>query len=121
MNENSNTSIEICKQGIFVDECCNRRRNIEDGMNISAYAATMIVSLYNENSTTFSQLFNIVQTEAPNLAAAAACKSCAVIEYISNKAPGFFQQVNVSSIESGSKAFESIKDIAPALFGAGII
>ena len=121
MNDETNTSIEICKQGIFISECCDRRNNIQDGMNISSYAATIIVSEYNANSTTFTQLFNIIQTEAPNLAAAAACKSCAVIEYISNKAPGFFQQVNISNIESGSKTFESIKNIAPALFGAGRI
>jgi hypothetical protein len=83
--------------------------------------STITQTLFQEiknNQSTFESIIQIVQTQAPILAVIAASKASSMVEFISNKAPTFFQEINAYELEPGPVGLVQIESLAPQLFDA---
>ena len=87
-------------------------------MNISSKLTQTLFQTIKNNQSTFESIIQIVQTQAPMLAVIAASKASSMVEFISNKAPTFFQEINAHELEPGPVGLAQVESLAPQLFDA---
>ena len=111
-------AINIARNALFFRECCQRGNHLQEGMNITSTITKTLFQAIKNNQSTFESIIQIVQTQAPILAVIAASKASSMVEFISNKAPTFFQEINAHELEPGPVGLVQIESLAPQLFDA---
>jgi hypothetical protein len=111
-------AINIARNALFFRECCQRGNHLQEGMNITSTITKTLFQAIKNNQSTFESIIQIVQTQAPILAVVAASKASSMVEFISNKAPTFFQEINAHELEPGPVGLVQIESLAPQLFDA---
>ena len=108
-------AINIAKNALFFRECCQRGNYLQEGMNISSKLTQTLFQTIKNNQSTFESIIQIVQTQAPMLAVIAASKASSMVEFISNKAPTFFQEINAHELEPGPVGLAQVEISSSAI------
>ena len=111
-------ALNITRNALFFRECCQRGNHIQAGMTISSNLTQTLFQEVKNNQATFQSLVALVHRDVPLLAAVAASKSSSIIEFVSNKAPNFFQEINAHELEPGLVGLAQVESLAPQLFDA---
>ena len=101
---------------IFVGEMTSRGSTTEAIGNAGSNIIEVVKAQAEQNGVAFENVFNAAVEVAPDIAAQAAAKATAVVEFIGDKAPEAFEV----SVDSAQDAFAAVQAAAPVVFQAAI-